>query len=328
MSDLARTMKFKGIIQRNIRDFATVGALVLLGLIITIVEPVFISPANLINVINQSAVNAIIAIGMTVVILGAGIDLSVGSILAFAGVVMASIAKLGEAGILSPTAALILAILGGLAAGTLCGLFNGAVVVFGEMHPFVATLGMMSIARGLALVWTGGRPIFGFAPGLRFFGAGYIGPFPTQVVLCLILYVIAWWFLKYTKAGRYAYAIGGNEEAARLSGVSIGKMKMIFYSINGLAAAIAALVLTARLDSATPIAGLGFELDAIAAVTIGGTSQRGGEGKIVGSLVGALIIAVLRNGLNLMDVSSYIQQIVIGFVIIFAVLLDTKTKKK
>ncbi len=328
MPELSKNMKIYATIQRNIRDFATVGALVLLGLIITIVEPIFISPANLINVINQSAVNAIIAIGMTFVILSAGIDLSVGSILAFSGVVMASVAKLGEAGIITPAIATPVGILAGLAAGILCGLFNGSVVVFGEMHPFVATLGMMSIARGLALVWTGGRPIFGFAPSFRFFGAGYIGPFPTQVVLCIALYIITWWILKYTKLGRYAYAIGGNEEASRLSGINIGKMKIFFYSINGLMSAIAALVLTARLDSAAPIAGLGFELDAIAAVTIGGTSQRGGEGKILGSLVGALIIAVLRNGLNLMNVSSYIQQIVIGFVIIFAVLLDTKTKRK
>ena len=316
------------LIHRNARDFATVGALVLMGIIIAVIEPVFLSPANLINVINQSAVNAIIAIGMTFVILSAGIDLSVGSVLAFAGVVMGSIAKLGSTSGLSPTVAIILGIFAGLIAGILCGLVNGGFVVFGEMHPFIATLGMMSIARGLALVWTGGRPVFGFGPAFRFFGAGYIGPFPTQVVICLILYVIAWWILKYTKLGRYAYAIGGNEEATRLSGINIGKMKIALYAINGFTAAIAALVLTARLDSAAPIAGLGFELDAIAAVTIGGTSQRGGEGKIVGSLIGALIISVLRNGLNLMDVSSYVQQIAIGFVIIFAVMLDMKTKRK
>jgi ribose transport system permease protein len=323
-----RQARFVEIIQRNARDFATLGALVAMGLIITIIEPVFLSPANLINVINQSAVNAIIAIGMTFVILSAGIDLSVGSVLAFSGVVMGSIAKLGESGILSPNIAIMLGIAAGLLAGILCGLVNGGFVVFGEMHPFVSTLGMMSIARGLALVWTGGRPVFGFEPAFRFFGAGYIGPFPTQVVLCIVLYAVAWWILKYTKLGRYAYAIGGNEEATRLSGINIGKMKLAFYAINGLTAAIAALVLTARLDSAAPIAGLGFELDAIAAVTIGGTSQRGGEGKIIGSLIGALIISVLRNGLNLMDVSSYIQQIAIGFVIIFAVLLDMKTKRK
>ena len=325
----AELQKIKIFIIHNARDFATLGALLILGLIITIMDPVFITTANLINVINQSAINAIIAIGMTFVILSAGIDLSVGSIVAFAGVVLGSVLKLGgPEGIMPLGMASVLGILAALLAGTLCGTVNGSFVVFGEMHPFIATLGMMSIARGFALVWTGGRPIFGFHQGFRWVGNGTIGPFPTQVVLCILLYIFAWWVLKYTKFGRYIYAIGGNEEATRLSGINVGINKILIYSINGLMAAVAAIILTARLDSATPIAGLGYELDAIAAVTIGGTSQRGGEGKIFGSLIGALIIGVLRNGLNLLNVSSYIQQIVIGFVIIFAVMLDMKTKKK
>ncbi len=325
----AESNKLKDFVMHNARDFATLLALIILGLIITIMEPIFFTSANLINVINQSAINAIIAIGMTFVILSAGIDLSVGSIVAFAGVVLGSVIKLGgPEGIMPLGVATVLGLGAALLVGTLCGTVNGSFVVFGEMHPFISTLGMMSIARGFALLWTGGRPIFGYHQSFRWFGNGSIGPLPTQVVLCVLLYIIAWWVLKYTKFGRYTYAIGGNEEATRLSGINVGFHKIMIFSINGLMAAVAAIILTARLDSASPISGLGYELDAIAAVTIGGTSQRGGEGKIFGSLVGSLIIGVLRNGLNLLNVSSYTQQIVIGFVIIFAVMLDMKTKKK
>jgi len=321
--------KLKSFVLINSRDFATLGALIILGLLISIREPVFLSPANLINVINQSSINAIIAIGMTFVILSAGIDLSVGSILAFSGMVLGFVIKLGgPEGIMPMEAAIILGLAAATITGVICGVVNGSFVVFGEMHPFISTLGMMSIARGFALLVTGGRPIFGYEPSFRWLGNGYIGPIPTQVLICLALYIIAWWILKYSTMGRYTYAIGGNEDATRLSGINVGLYKIIIFAVSGFTSAVAAIILTARLDSASPIAGLGFELDAIAAVTIGGTSQRGGEGKIFGSLIGALIIGVLRNGLNLMNVSSYAQQIIIGFVIIFAVMLDMKTKRK
>ncbi len=327
--EIMKKDNFKHFVMYNARDFATLGALIILGLLIAIREPVFLSSANLINVINQSSINAIIAIGMTFVILSAGIDLSVGSILAFSGMVLGSVIKLGGPdGIMPMGLAIVLGLVASMMTGIACGSVNGLFVVFGEMHPFISTLGMMSIARGFALMLTGGRPIFGYDPAFRWFGNGTIGPFPTQVVLCIVLYLFAWWVLKYTTLGRYTYAIGGNEEATRLSGINVGFYKIVIFAISGLMAAIAAIILTARLDSASPISGLGFELDAIAAVTIGGTSQRGGEGKIFGSLIGALIIGVLRNGLNLLNVSSYTQQVVIGFVIILAVMLDMKTKRK
>ncbi len=303
----------------NSRDLATVSALLLLCLVITVIEPVFLSSANLLNVITQSSINAIIAIGMTFVILSAGIDLSVGSIVAFSGVVLGSALQNGFP--------MIVAILIGLAVGVLCGVVNGVVIAKGNIPPFIATLGMMSIARGFALVWTGGRSISGFSDAFRWFGEGRFLGIPSQIIITIVLYFIAWYVLKFTKIGRNAYAIGGNEEATRLSGINIDKFKIILYSINGLTAAIASIILAGRLNSAQPIAGINYELDAIAAVTIGGTSQRGGEGKIQGSLIGALIMGVLRNGLNLADVSSYIQQIVIGTVIILAVMLDMKAKQ-
>jgi ribose/xylose/arabinose/galactoside ABC-type transport system permease subunit len=272
------------------------------------------------NILEQSSINAIIAVGMTFVIITAGIDLSVGSILAFSGVVLASTL---EAGVPLP-----LALAAGLAIGSLCGLVNGTLVSFGKLPPFIVTLGMMSIARGAALLFTSGRPISGFGESFRWLATGKLLFIPMPFIIMILIYIAAHILLTRTKFGRYTYAIGGNEEATRLSGVNVRFHKTMVYVLSGLTSAFAAILLTARLNSAQPIAGIMYELDAIAATVIGGTSLMGGEGTLGGTLIGALIMGVLRNGLNILGVSSFLQQIIIGSVIILAVLFDIVIKKQ
>jgi ribose/xylose/arabinose/galactoside ABC-type transport system permease subunit len=257
---------------------------------------------------------------MTFVILSAGIDLSVGSIVALAGVVLGTALRAGEP--------LPLALALALAAGTGCGLVNGGLISWGGLPPFIVTLGTMSIARGAALLVTEGRPISGFDASFRLIATGRVGFVPAPVIAMVLVYAIAQGVLTHTTFGRYVYAIGGNEEATRLSGVPVRFHKTMIYGVSGLMSAIAAVILTARLNSAQPIAGNMYELDAIAATVIGGTSLMGGEGTLGGTLVGALIMGVLRNGLNLLGVSSFLQQIVIGGVIVVAVLLDTVLKRR
>lgn len=304
----------------KLRQFGTIIGLILLCAFFAILSPYFFTVSNLLNVAQQSAIIAVISVGMTFVIITAGIDLSVGSVLAFAGVTMASAL---HAGLPVPLAIMI-----GFATGFGCGLINGMLISFGKLPPFIATLGMMSIARGAALWYTDGRPISGFDDGFRFLATGEIFHIPVAVIIMILVYFIAHFVLTKTKLGRYTYAIGGNEEAAILSGINVKLYKNIIYGIAGLLSALGAVLLTARLNSAQPIAGIMYELDAIAATVIGGTSLMGGQGTVVGTLIGALIIGVLRNGLNLLGVSSFIQQIVIGSVIIGAILLDTALKNK
>jgi ribose/xylose/arabinose/galactoside ABC-type transport system permease subunit len=287
---------------------------------LTALSPHFLTLQNLLNVMEQTAINAVIAIGMTFVILSAGIDLSVGSILALSGVVLGSA--------LHADWPLTTALAVGLAAGAACGLINGLLITFGRLPPFIATLGMMSMARGAALVFTAGRPVSGFEAGFRLFSTGKLFGIPAPVVLTLMAYGLAHLVLTRTRFGRYVYSIGGNEEAARLSGVPVRFHKAMVYTLSGLTAGAAAILLTARLNSAQPIAGIMYELDAIAATVIGGTSLSGGSGTLGGTLVGALIMGVLRNGLNLLGVSSFLQQLVIGLVIVVAVLLDTMLKRR
>jgi len=294
--------------------------LILLSLILAIVSPVFLTKTNLINVILQCAINATVAYGMTFVILTGGIDLSVGSIVAVAGVTMGMAM---ERGIPLLPALLICCVM-----GAACGLINGLLMTLAKLPPFIGTLGTMSMLRGLALYLTDGRSISGFNSNFVFIGNGSILGIPVLVLIMLLTFLVSAFVLRYTRAGRYVYAIGGNSEAARLTGINVNKYIMMVYTICGLTAGIAAIMLTSRLNSAQPIAGDKYEMDAIAATVIGGTSQKGGEGTLSGTLIGALIIAVLRNGLNLLGVSSYIQQIVIGAVIILAVMLDTVRNKK
>ncbi len=313
-------MRPKELVLHYGRQFGTLLGLVGLSLILWVLTPHFMTVSNLLNIAQQTSINAIIAVGLTFVIITAGIDLSVGSIVAFAGVVLASI--------LQTVMPLPVALLVGLGVGALCGLTNGLLITYGRLPPFISTLGMMSVARGAALLYTSGRPISGFSADFRYLATGEILHIPVPVIIMILIYVIAHVVLTRTKLGRYVYAIGGNEEAAILSGVNVKFYKASVYGICGMLSGLAAIILTARLNSAQPIAGIMYELDAIAATVIGGTSLMGGEGRISGTLVGALIMGVLRNGLNLLGVSSFIQQTVIGSVIIAAVLMDMALKKR
>jgi ribose transport system permease protein len=302
------------------RRLGTLAGLLGLCLLLWILTPHFLTVSNLLNVLEQTSINAVIAVGMTFVILSAGIDLSVGSVLALAGVVMATLLQQGW-----PVAPAIAA---GLLIGFAFGALNGVAIAWGRLPPFIATLGMMSIARGCALLFTEGRPVSGFDETFRSLATARILGIPAPVLLTAAVYLVARFVLSSTRFGRYVYAIGGNEEATRLSGVNVGLHKIFVYGVSGLTSGIAAVLLTARLNSAQPIAGIMYELDAIAAVVIGGTSLAGGEGGVGGTLIGALIMGVLRNGLNLLGVSSFLQQVVIGLVIVVAVLLDTVLKSR
>lgn len=297
-----------------LRRFATLSVLLLMCAALSLLSPYFLNLNNLLNVVSQSAINGVLAVGLTLVIITGGIDLSVGSMLALSGIVLGHALHAGTPFPLACLAALL--------AGSACGAFNGLVITRFNLPPFIATLGMMSVARGLGLLFSDGRPITGFGAGFRVLGAGDLLGMPVSVLIGAGVYVLAHFGLRYHQEGRHIYAIGGNREAARLSGIRVNRTLMLVYTASGLLSGLAAIILTARLNSAQPIAGIAYELDAIAAAVIGGTSLSGGEGSVIGTAIGALIISVLRNGLNLLDVSSSLQQVVIGFVIIVAVVLD------
>ncbi|MGM0896735.1 MAG: ABC transporter permease subunit [Bacillota bacterium] len=311
-------MKLKSANTSLFQKIAPFIGLILIIIIITAINPSFLSMSNILNVLRQVSINALIAFGMTFVILTGGIDLSVGSILALTGAVTAGMMASG----IDP----ILAMLLGLFLGAVLGAINGVIIAKGKVAPFIATLATMTIYRGLTLVYTEGRPISGLGDSMAFqmLGKGYFLGIPIPVVTMLISFGILYFILKKTTFGRRVYAVGGNEEASVLSGINADRIKIYVYSLVGVLAALASLILTSRLNSAQPTAGQMFELDAIAAVVLGGTSLTGGRGWIVGTLIGALIIGVLNNGLNLIGVSSFFQQVVKGAVILLAVLLDRK----
>lgn len=290
--------------------------LVVLCVFMGFLSPVFATSPNLVNIMQQITVNAIIALGLTVVIFTGGIDLSVGSILAICGVVMG---KLIVEMKMPPAVAIVVAII----IGAVCGTLNGILISRFKLQPMIATLGMMSIARGAALTLANGKTITGYPASFRWIGSGRIMDIPVQILLMLLLYAIMYYVLKYRKFGRYIYSIGGNEEATRLSGIDVMKYKTLAYTVCGAMAAVAGIVLVSKLNSAQSIAGEGYELDAIASAVIGGTSLLGGSGSVWGTLLGAIIMGVIRNGLNLMNVSSYLQKLIIGVIIIAAVLLDS-----
>lgn len=292
-----------------------IGLLILSGLL-SVLSPRFLTNSNLFNVLRQTSLNAIIAVGMTFVILTGGIDLSVGSILAFSSAVAANLAHNG--------ASAMVAILVGLAIGTILGLLNGLIITQGNIPPFIATLAMMTMARGATLVYSGGQPITGLGDGFYFIGNGYIGQIPLPVVITITALIVGHYILSQTRTGRYIYAVGSNENAAKLTGINTKLVKTLVYAISGFTAALSGIIIISRLNSAPPTAGSGAELDAIAAVVLGGTSLSGGEGHIAGTFIGALIIGVLNNGLNLLNVSSYYQQFAKGVVILIAVLLDRR----
>jgi ribose transport system permease protein len=295
--------------------FVFVGICILLS----VLTPVFLSVNNIINVIRQVSINGILAAGMTMVIISGGIDLSVGSVAAICGAIVAGTQlKLG----LAP------AMLLSVATGALLGLINGLVITKGKVAPFVATLGMTTVARGLTLIYTGGRPIYNLTDAFRVLGAGYVGPIPVPVLILALVIAVVHFVMSSTVFGREVYALGGNEEAARYSGINVERRRMLVYISMGLLSAVTGIVLTSRLGSADPTAGVGFETDAIAAVVIGGTSMSGGEGSVIGSLIGALIIGVMNNGLNLLNVSPYYQQIFKGLIVVLAVLMDSASRRK
>jgi ribose transport system permease protein len=313
-----------GLSGQRLRQFAStsgaLGGLVVLVIALAIMSSNFLTPTNLLNVGVQVAVTAVLAFGQTFVIVSAGIDLSVGSLAALAGIVTGwAIANAGM-----PT---VIGVLAGLAAGLVAGLVNAALITFGKLPPFIATLAMLSIGRGLALVISGGIPMT-LPNSLGTLGGGELfGVLPYPVLIMVIIGLITAAILRYTYSGRSMYAIGGNEQAARLSGINVTRQKMVIYGLSGLFAGVAGILLAARLASAQPQAGVGYELDSIAAVVIGGASLSGGVGSAWGTFVGALILGVLRNGLNLLAVSAFWQQVVIGVVIALAVLSDTLRKR-
>ncbi|WP_139187892.1 ribose ABC transporter permease RbsC [Bacillus tuaregi] len=292
--------------------------LIVLVVIVSILNPSFLEPLNILNLLRQVAINALIAFGMTFVILTGGIDLSVGAILALSSALTAGMIVSG----LDPMLAIII----GCILGGVMGMVNGLFITKGKMAPFIATLATMTIFRGLTLVYTGGNPITGLGDNYLFqlFGRGYFLGIPVPAITMILTFVLLFIILHKTPFGRKTYAIGGNEKAALISGIKVPNVKIMIYSLSGMLAALAGAILTSRLNSAQPTAGTSYELDAIAAVVLGGTSLSGGKGRIFGTLIGALIIGTLNNGLNLLGVSSFYQMVVKGIVILIAVLLDRK----
>ncbi|MDG0837935.1 MAG: ribose ABC transporter permease [Staphylococcus equorum] len=294
--------------------------LILLVIIISALNSAFLEPSNLFNLLRQVSINGLIAFGMTFVILTGGIDLSVGSTLALSS---AMVAILMVSGVDS-----MIALLLGCIFGAVLGAINGLLITLGKMAPFIATLATMTVFRGLTLVITDGNPITNLNGSYAFqlFGRGYFLGIPVPAVTMFVTFIILYILLHKTVFGRQTYAMGGNEKAAFISGIKVNKLKIMIYSLAGLMSAMAGAILTSRLNSAQPTAGMSYELDAIAAVVLGGTSLTGGKGRILGTLIGVLIIGVLNNGLNLLGVSSFYQQVVKGVVIIIAVLIDRKNK--
>lgn len=305
--------------KKDVKQFLKNNGVLIVFLLICVglsfLSPYFFTANNILNIFRQTSIYGVIAVGMTFVILTGGIDLSVGSVLALSGMICAGLMKNNG---LNPAFAALIAIMvgGGI------GLLNGLLITFGKIAPFVVTLGMITIGRGLTLIYSGGYPISGFSEGFREIGGGYILGIPIPALIFIITVMIAWYILNHTRLGRYTYAIGGNEETVTLSGINVRFYKTMAYVIVGVASSLSALILTSRLNSAEAIAGQGYELDVIAAVVIGGTSLSGGRGSIIGTLIGALLIGVINNGMNLLGISPYFQQVVKGGLIIGAVILD------
>ena len=311
---------FKGKLKNN-QNLGTLIALIILILFVSVMNPTFLQPTNLLNLLRQLIINGFIALGMTFVILTGGIDLSVGSTLAITSAVFAGLLQSGMNTLLAIIIAIVL--------GLFLGLVNGLLITKGKLAPFIVTLATMTIYRGLTLVYTEGRPIAGPKDNFffQFLGKGVFLGIPFPVILFAIVFLILWVILNKTPFGREVYAVGGNYKASYISGINTDKVMIWVYVISALMAVLSGLVLTSRLNSAQPTAGTAYEMDAIAAVVLGGTSMSGGAGSLTGTLLGILILGVLNNGLNLLGVSSFYQQIVKGIVILVAVLIDRKRNK-
>lgn len=313
--DTSKRFDARSFLQR----FGLLFVFLLLYLALSLLSDRFNQVSNLVNILRQASIIGIISIGMTLVILTAGIDLSVGSMLALSAVVGADLMKSRQPVVLAVGMALLV--------GALLGVINGVIITRGRIPPFIATLGMLTVARGLTLMYTQGQPITGLPKEFRFIGAGTIGPLPMPIVIfalaCMVIYIL----LTRTRLGEYIYLLGGNRTAARLVGIPIYRITVLVYALSGFFSALAGLVLIARLDSAQPVIGIGYEFSAIAAVVVGGTSFAGGEGSLLGTILGALLIETLNNGLNLLNVSSLWEQVIKGIVIALALLFYNMLKR-
>ena len=301
-----------------IRQAGVAAGCIGLFVIFSILKSTFYQPGNLLDILLQSSINAVVAVGMTLVIMTKGIDLSVGSIVGVSSMVACSVLPQG----------IFAGVLAGVAVGLLCGLINGVLIAKLKLPDFIVTLGTMSIYRGAALIYTDGKPIYGIDKSFRSTFAGELLGIPTPVILALIISVLAYLLIRYTALGEQIIAVGGNEEAARLSGIDVDRVKISVYAISGVLSALAGFILVARIGAAEPIGGNGFELQAIGAAVIGGASLFGGEGNSLGSLIGAITLGGMRNGLTLLNVPSFWQFVATGVVVILAVLADQITRKR
>ena len=323
---------FRSTFKGFVRKYGIV--LILLGLFVlmSVLSPAFLKTRNLLNVVRQISVIGLIGLGSTCIIITGGTDLSSGSIIALAAVIAASLAqRAGWEAAMYPALAgklpLIVPILAGLLVGVLCGFLNGWTVAKFRIPPFIVTLGMMTIARGFALLYSDGRPVSSLTDAYNFIGQGEVLGIPFPIIVLAVMAVVTHIMLSNTKFGRYIYAIGGNEQAAKISGLNVGKILILVYTYAGLLAGLAGIVLSSRISSGQPGLGKGYELDAIASAIIGGTSFTGGVGTVWGTIVGALIIGILNNGLDLLNVSAYWQQIVKGLIIVVAIIIDERKNK-
>tara|TARA_R110002074_G_scaffold11030_6_gene41097 strand:+ start:2298 stop:3296 length:999 start_codon:yes stop_codon:yes gene_type:complete len=311
-----------------VQKYGILIALILTCLVLSIASEYFLTPRNILNVLRQSSINGILAIGMTFVILTRGIDLSVGSVVALAGIIAGSLASTsGTAAVAGGPYPAFIAISVGLMVGAGSGAVSGIIVSWFAVPAFVATLGMLSAARGLTLLYADGRPVPALTDEFRWIGTGDIYGIPMPIVIFAIVFLIAYWVLSSTRFGRHVYAAGGNPHAAEVSGINVRRVRFYVYVISGALAGLAGMILAARTGSALTQAGIAYELDAIAAVVIGGTSLSGGVGRVTGTLIGALLIGVVNNGLDLLGVESYYQQVIKGLLIVAAVMLDQARHK-
>lgn len=326
MADLIKNVNM----QRFLRKYGIVVIFLAICILLSIVSPAFATLRNLTNVVRQVSIIGILAMGVTFCIITTGIDLSSGSVLAFVGVIVASLSqtKVVDSQPISVVMPIVFALLIGLAAGALMGFSNGALTAYGKIPPFVATLGMMTVARGAALLYSAGRPIGYLKKSFTFLGAGYFMKIPIPIWVYILVGILSYILLSKSKFGRYVFAIGGNMQAARICGINVEKTLVLVYMYAGVLSAISGILLVARTAAGNPTYGLAYELDAIASTVIGGTSLSGGVGSIPLCVVGAMIIGVLNNGMDLLGVNSYWQQIVKGIIIVVAVVIDSRKRRR
>lgn len=321
--DLAnsRSVIKKGSTGKLLARYGIYIAFAILFITLSITSESFLTTTNIINILRQVSIIGIVSIGMSFVIMTGGIDLSIGSIMALSAVVATSFAKVDS------SYSLFIPVIVGIMVGLACGLTNGILVAKWRVSPFIATLGMMTAARGLAMVYTEGRPVIGLSDSYNSIGSGSFLNLPIPIIIFVAIVLIGTFLLNFTVFGRYVFATGGNEQAAKLSGIRVTSIQIGVYAIAGILAGVGGMILSSRIMSGSPVLGQGYELDAIAAVVIGGTSLLGGVGSIMGTVVGVLIIGVMNNGLDLLNVSSYYQQILKGAIIVIAILLDKKNQR-